>query len=210
MATVSGTTIVAGVRQRADAELLGYVDASWRELYDLIVAIDPTVYATVSSQFTVTSTATASLSSVASTCYRPLRVEYYSGGSGTGYVDVPMVNPSEANDCRQRAWNLMGSTLYFYPPEQAPGTYRMWYVPTATAWTSAAQTTELYNGWEEYLVCSATAMCLAKEESDPSFALASKANARARIEQALVRTLQEPPTVLDLYPPGGRRWQRDA
>jgi hypothetical protein len=216
MATISGSTITTLVRQRAnmeasqfvtDAEILGLCNLAYQELYDLMVAIDPTYFATPSSQFTVTSTTTATLSSVASGCYKPLKMEYYSGGSGTGYVDVPLIGFHDGNNVFVRSWALMGGTLYFYPTQFAPGTYRLWYVPEATTWgTSTAATVELYNGWQEYVICDVAAKCMAKEESDPRVMLAGKEAARRRVEEMAMRTLQEPPTVVDIYPPVKRWW----
>jgi hypothetical protein len=215
MATITGATLTTLVRQRAnleasqfvtDAEILSQLCLSYQELYDLIVATDPSYFCKPSSTFTVTSTATAAMSSVASDCYKPVMMEYAAGGAGTGYVDVPMVGFHERNSCSMRSWTLAGSTIYFTPPEQAPGTYRLWYVPQATTFgTSSSATVETQNGWEEFMICDVAAKVLAKEESDPSVALAGKAAAQARIEQMVTRSLQEPPTVVDIYPQN-RRW----
>jgi hypothetical protein len=215
MATISGATLTTLVRQRAnvessqfvtDAEILSQLCLSYQELYDLIVATDPSYYARVSATFDISSTGTASTSTFATDCYKPIQLEYNEGGAGTGYIDVPQVSFHERNSCTQRSWTLAGTTLYIVPPEQAAGTYRLWYVPQATTFgTSSAATVETQNGWEEYMICDVASKVLAKEESDPSFCLAGKAAAKARIEEMVTRSLQEPATVVDIYPIH-RRW----
>lgn len=63
-------------------------------------------------------------------------------------------------------YRLVGSRIFFMPPEQAARAYQLWYVPVATTLTLDADTFDGINGWYEYPVLIAARKALAKEESD--------------------------------------------
>jgi hypothetical protein len=63
-------------------------------------------------------------------------------------------------------YRLVGSLIYFMPPEQAARPYRLWYTPIATPLVNDTDTFDGINGWYEYPVLIAARKALAKEESD--------------------------------------------
>jgi hypothetical protein len=63
----------------------------------------------------------------------------------------------------------------------------LWYVPAPTRLASGSDTFDGVSGWEEYAIWRAAAYCLAKEESDPSFALNMLAGLKKRIENLAVK-----------------------
>lgn len=211
------------VRQRADmvnsefvsdSELNQYISDSYAELYDLLVLKFEDYYLTEST-FTVASGAE---SYTLPTDFYKLRGVDKDLGSGD-YVELRPFNFIDRNkDPVYEAYNgvcsvryrILGSTLRFTPADQAPGDYRLWYVPRFTALTTDASTVDGVNGWEVYIVTDAAIKCLQKEESDVSVLMALKADLRARIEAAgAERDAGYPDRIVDVYNRNGfaSRWR---
>lgn len=77
---------------------------------------------------------------------------------------------------------LMGGNLWFKPVPMAGQTIRIWYVPRLALLTGDQSTLDGVSGWEEYIVIDAAIKALQKEESDVSVLMAQKQAMIARIE----------------------------
>lgn len=202
MATVTLTSLIEQVRQRADEvnstyftdlELTNYINNSATGLYDLLVSRFEDYYTLPPVTFTISSGTTYALPS---NFYKLRGVDRLL--SGNEYFSVPLFNFQERNR-RSRvvlrnidgfgglAYRMINNTLYFLPDEQAQGTYRLWYIPQFTKLVNGSDTLDGINGWEEFIIIDAAIKCYVKQESDPSVLLVEKQAITARIE-SMART----------------------
>jgi hypothetical protein len=212
MSAITLTATIARCRQKAnmeatqfvtDAEITTLINVGIQEFHDVIADACPDLLAKVSADFTMTSSS-LTLSSSVTDFYRVLGLDYKCGGSGTGYVNVRPWSMAHRNSTVERSYKIIGgatTTLYVYPPELAPGTYRLWYVPTTTLLSSGSDTWEDFNGWGEFVVADVAAKLLVKEESDPSPLMADRERYRQRIMDAARRMLDHAPVVQNVTSP---------
>lgn len=211
--SVTVDTLRTRAKRRADmensdfvsaSEWITYINAGYKNLYDLLVSKFEDYYIT-SSTFSVASG--ASTGSLPTDFYKLRGVDRSLGG-GEYYTLLPFsfekrnsrgylsryygLNP----DVRYR---LLQSTLIFSPSDSAPGDYRIWYVPLATDLTSASDTVNGVNGWELYIELDAAIQAIIKEESDPSALLMERQKVEKRIEEmAANRDSGEVETIADV------------
>lgn len=190
------------VRERADmknssfvedSELNQYINASYQELYDILVTSFEDYYTLPPVSF-----------SLSSTDYYELPSDFYKLRGVDAAInngDYYTMSPFDfARRNRQgqsmyrldyvqfdKNYRIIGNRIYITPSERAQGDYRIWYIPQATVLTSDTSTLDGINGWEEYVVVDAARKCLAKEESDTSFMIAEKEGLRQRIINAAAR-----------------------
>lgn len=203
----------ARIRQRADkvnslfvtdAEITSMINASYAELYDLIIQSSED-YFTTSTTLTVTSS-DAGVASLPASFYKLRGLDYLIGGN---YVTVYSYDWGERNLQNLTAmpeftvrYRVMGSTLRLEPGDLAAGTYRLWYIPAYTALSAAGDvlnTQITRQNWEEYLVVDVAAKILDKEESNSSHLVQAKEILRNRIQQfSASRDLDQPMRVTDV------------
>jgi len=63
-------------------------------------------------------------------------------------------------------YHLISDSIHFLPEENAPGDYRLWYLPELAVLDDDADTFNGRNGWDAYIVFYAAIEALRKEESD--------------------------------------------
>jgi len=202
--SVTLATMRSRVRQRADmeesefvqdSELNQYINSSYQELYDILVTSFEDYYTLPPVSFTIAT----------STDYYTLPADFYKlrgvdaslDGSTYYYTLMPFdfLNRNRNNDnliaadysATDRKYRIVGSRIYVTPADNAPGSYRIWYVPSATVLTSDSSTLDGINGWEEYVVVDAARKCLDKEESDTRALVVEKEALRQRIIAASAR-----------------------
>lgn len=188
----------------SDAELNIYLQQSWFELYDLLVASYEDYY-TISTTSTLTSGNTIALPA---DFYKLRGIDYQLGG--TEYINVRSYNFAERNlraknvqildnGRRNLVYRLLAGSIVFLPENDATGTYKIWYIPRCG--TFVDDTTEVSNvlDFDEYIVVDAAIKMLVKEESDPSALLLAKDALKKRVEaMASNRDAGEPQTVADV------------
>lgn len=83
-------------------------------------------------------------------------------------------------------YRLIGNKMWFHPRPESSTTVDLWYVRNFQPLIDDTDEVSpmLERGWELFVVAHVAAYLLAREESDPSYALATKAEARARIQSA--------------------------
>jgi len=226
-------TIRTQATQRADmensqfvstSEWNSYINASYQELYDLLVQKYGNNYAAApfytfvtdgtSDQYALPDgSATYKLPdgvTTASAFYKMLGVDLVIGG-GTPQYSLT-IKPFQIAERNRWAWPNMqalyglvnlryrihGNNIWLIPKAGANQTIRLIYIPRLTALVNDADVVDGVSGWEEYIVVDAAIKAMQKEESDISALMAQKAALIARIEAAAEnRDAGSPATVSD-------------
>lgn len=194
--TITLATMRTNVRQRADmvsslfvtdAEVNGYIQESYKELYDLITEAYED-YNLSNSSFTISSGNTASLPA---TLYKIRGLDDMSDASNPRTVRRYMFHErndygladrlSLSSDYSDVLYTTSGSTLYIVPSDRAARAYRIWFVPLPTVPAIDSDTIDAINGWAEYITIDAAIKCKIKEESDTAALERAKKNAYERI-----------------------------
>lgn len=214
-------TTLADIRNRArrradmvnsqfvsDTELLDFINASYAELYDILVQTYED-YFVQSESFTLSSSDNG-VRALPSDFYKLKGVDYQLGG------DFITLYPYDWNtrNFRQRAVNrlylgdydltyrVVGSNLRFEPRDNATGTFQHWYIPAYTPLVSDSDNIDSVitrNNWEEYIVIDAAIKMLAKEESNTNHLIYEKQQIMKRIEAAAGdRDVDQPERVSDV------------
>ena len=108
-------------------------------------------------------------------------------------------------------YRIMGQNISLLPIARGGYVITVFYVPHAVRLSAGSDAFDGINGWEMYPVWYAAAICLAKEESDPSYAMNQMATLRKRIENlATKRNTYGAERVRDVYGSVAvrRPWQR--
>lgn len=212
MATVTLLQLRTRARDRADmtnsafipdARLTEYVNASAQELYDLLVQANQD-YFTSTQTTTVVSGNTISLPA---TLYKLRGVDISLGGEWVPVWPYEYLergawqNTSVSRLTANIHYRLLGNTMELLPADQAPGDYRIRFVPLMVPMSLDADTFDGMNGFEEYIVIDAAIKCKEKEESSTSGLKDEKDRIRKRIlSMANVRDLGAPDVIQDTRP----------
>lgn len=199
------------VRERADmvnstfvsnAEINGYINASYAELYDLIVQkygdnyyVAPFLTFQTDGLNEQYALPNGTNYAAAPALYKLLGVDIKLGASNDSYVNVSKFEFRDRNrfavpnfqtfyGLTNLRYRLHGANLLFTPLPAAGQTIRLTYVPRITYLVADADTIDGISGWEEYVVIDAAKKCLQKEESDVSILMAEKQGLINRIEAA--------------------------
>jgi len=192
----------------SDTELLDFINASYAELYDLLIQTYEDYFVT-STTFTLTNT-DSGIKALPADFYKLKGVDYSLGGNYTTLYPFDW----NTRNLRQRAVNklyagdydlsykLLGSNIRFEPSDNASGDYQLWYIPAYTALasdTDAIDTVITRNNWEEYIVIDAAIKMLAKEESSTTHLERAKSALIKRIESSAGdRDVDQPERVSDV------------
>lgn len=194
-----------------DTELAGYLNNSYAELYDILIATDANYYLTV-LPFTLANG--ANIYPLPTDFYKLKGLDYAStsGGAGTSWVTVSQFIFNERNNTISNAALISGTTtpisyilqsnqLYLLPETQAGGTYRMWYIPRYVPLVNDTDTLDGINGFEEYVIVDAAIKMLQKEESDVTVLMSQKQSLLSRIQSmAADRDYSSPKKVSNTQP----------
>lgn len=191
-----------------DSELNSYANASYAELYDLLITSYED-YFTTSDSFTLT-TSDSGVSALPTDFYKLRGLDYQLGGE---FITVYPYDWNSRN-LRQRnvskiwlgdydlAYRIMGGNLRIEPRDNATGTYQLWYIPIytpLTADTDNINTNISNNNWEEYIVLDMAIKMLNKEESATGHLVREKEALIKRIESmAGDRDIDQPERVSDV------------
>lgn len=179
----------------ADSELTRHINASYKELWDLLIATSAD-YFLASSTFTLSGT--TSTSTLPSGCYKVRGVDYLDGGY---YTAVPHFNLRDRNRRYTRLYRITGTVVRMLPEGNCAGDYRIWYEPGITALSSGSDTLDdAVTPWDEYIVIDAAIKCCVKSEEDASLLMAEKQAMVERIKtMADARDTGDPETITDVY-----------
>ena len=192
----------------SDSELTAFINASYAELYDLLIMSYEDYFIT-SETFTLTS-GDAGVRALPADFYKLKGLDYLYGGS---YVTL---YPYDWNTRNLRinspsgyyvgdldiTYRVVGSNIRFEPRTNATGTFQHWYIPSYTALSADSDTVDSVitrNNWEEYIVIDAAIKMLAKEESNTNHLNYEKQQMIKRIEAAAGdRDVDQPERVADV------------
>ncbi len=175
-----------------DAELGRYINQSYKELYDLLVATFEDYYMKSPLEFTVADNENT----------YDLPEDFYklrgldaalSGGPQSEWQTVYPFNFGERNRNDRNinrtiygiitvSYRVIGDRLEILPSNRASGDYRLWYTPRATDLVADTDVMDGVNGWEEYVIVDACIKVMQKEESDARMFMVQKEQLKTRIE----------------------------
>jgi hypothetical protein len=233
-------SVMLQARQRADRvgsnfvtdpELIGYINKSYYELYDLLVTLFEDYYLATPAIFYTTSNQSryplpngvlpfsdaAGASIIARPMYKLLGVDLGLNTANNAFVTVNRFNFIDrnrfvypnSNSTIYGVFNLqyrvMGDNIEFIPPPSANQPVRLWYIPKLRDLVALTDVLEGISGWNEYVITDAAIKILQKEESDVSYLSAQKVALIARINaSASNRDAGQPDTISDTR--GAGRW----
>ncbi len=140
------------------------VNESFSSLYDLLVSAYQNYYVSNTTLSLVPGTSSYSLPA---DFYKLISLDML---SGSNFITMFPYNELERNSTTSTAASIPTATV------------RMRYVPAPTVYTTIDQTIDGVAGWEDFAIWDTVAMMLAKEESDPSFAIGQREMMRAEIQ----------------------------
>jgi hypothetical protein len=183
-----------------DTEIAGFLDIAHGNAYNTIVKANEAYFVTPT-----TLAVTNSLASLPSDCYKVVSVESTINGQ---LVTLRRFNFQERNRYNttsvfytryQYKYCITGNSLMF-KPENSNLSVTLYYVPYPTTITSSSSIDLPIASWYEFMVYSAVADCLSKEQSDTSYALNRMAKALKDIEEQVAnRDESEPESVVNVY-----------
>lgn len=212
MATVTLLELRTRSRQRADMESTGfvqdpelnsYINASYAELYDLLVSKYGSDYF-VASPYDFTTTSNVDTYPLPVSFYKLLGVDYKI--DSPNWVTLKRFEFSERN--LPQTWDIysaefiryrvFGNNILFSPIPNVPQTMRLWFIPLPDQLTLDTDSFSGINGYEEYVIIDAAMKMRIKEESDIQDLLVQKMAMKKRIEDmADARDVGSPATVQD-------------
>lgn len=197
MAIVTLSELRTRARQRSDMESTGfvqdselntYINASYAELYDLLVSKFGEDYF-VAPAHTFTTTANVDKYALPEDFYKLLGVDFQIGAS-SNWLSVKRFEFSDRN--LPQIWDvyspefiryrLFGSNILLSPLPASATSMRAWYIPLPETLASDSDSFSGVNGYEEYVVIDAAIKMRVKEESDISELLLAKQEMKKRIE----------------------------
>lgn len=211
MATVTLTTLVARVRERADmvgssfiadsaTGLFAFINEANQKLHGMLVDALGEEY--VSSSQAFTTIADQSDYALPSGFYKLYGVDLDYHGL---MRSLRQYNRMERNLYRELhpeflpRYLLVGGNLRLYPAPTAGLTGAILYAPEATVLTTGTDTVSYPNGWERFIVIDAAIQALAKEESSVSTLVAERDSIIREIESTKeMRDLATPKQVVDV------------
>jgi hypothetical protein len=212
-------TIRATAQQRADmvnsnfittAEWNGYLNASYYELYDVLIQHYGDDYF-VTTPYAFSTSGSGQLYALPADFYKMLGLDVQlSGGLAGQWFSVSSFEFAERNKYNLMTatvgyhyahlrYRVVGSNIFLAPLPESGLNFQLWYVPRLTALVNDSDTLDGVSGWEEYVVVDTVIKALAKEESDTAVFERQKAGLLQRIESAAAnRDAGQAPTVSDV------------
>lgn len=200
-------------RERADmenstfissTELLSYINASYAELYDILVGKFEDYYVTTSTHTIASGANTITLPT---DFYKLRGLDYKIDANNWitvgkfNFAHRNVINRSVARarvGIREVQYRLIGQDLVIEPEDNASGDYKLWYTPVYTPLSAESDTVDGVNGWEEYIVIDVAIKMLAKEESSTTHLEKEKDSMMKRIEvMSQNRDYDQPESITD-------------
>jgi hypothetical protein len=212
-------------QQRADrvnsnfvttAEWNAYLNASARELYDLLITSYEDYF--VAPRLSITTDGTASFDlptgqnySSAPALYKLYGVDLGVSAAQDAWITLKKFDfiarnryvfpqqGSTALGVNNLQYRVLGSKIQFIPTPSAGQTIGLWYFPRLTTLMRDYDILDGISGWEEYVVVDAAIKALRKEESDTQELMSEKMGLKQRIEEAAQgRDAGQPDTISDV------------
>lgn len=189
-----------------DPELNSFINASLKELYDLLVASYQDYFLKFADTQFVVNQDTYTLPT---DFYKSRGIDLLLGGVPEDFIRLKPFNfaersrtdnivPASRNIISRQVYIIQAGNVRFIPNPASNDSFRIWYIPHATPLVADGDTFDGINGWEDYIVVDAAIKMLQKEESDVQVLFAQKQLLKIRIENmAEDRDAGEPKTISD-------------
>lgn len=177
-----------------DNELNSYINQSYFELYDLLIASYGENY-NVSPPFTFVTDGVNQFFNLPTDFYKLLGIDVQvtSSVSNNAWWTLKPFMFSERNKyavpntqlyfgITNLRYRIQGDQLWLNPLPQMNQTIRIFYQPRMTTLSSDSDTVQGVSGWTEYIIIDAAIKCMQKEESDVSVLMNQKMAMLKRIE----------------------------
>jgi hypothetical protein len=177
-----------------DAEWNGYINASAKELYGILVQKYGDDYFASLPPYTFVTDGTSDFYPLPSDFFKLLGVDLQYNNSPNGFVTLkPYMMPERNNygvpnmqtvygRLTNLRYRIMGNRCCFIPRAAPAQTIRLFYVPRVTELVLDTDVLDGVSGWEEYVIADVCIKVLQKEESDTAVFERAKAGLLARIE----------------------------
>jgi hypothetical protein len=169
------------------ATILLFCNEEFEELVRRVSDFAPDLWAAVSGDLTVAAGGTTLDISSLTTLLKIQEVQRKESGRYAA-LDPAGRNAeifSNGITWRQRGFPGAGCVVELFPPESAPGTYRVRYVAKPSAIVAGTNPIALPPGGQRVLVESIAARLRAREKEDPSFHLAAREKAFDNLRRSL-------------------------
>ncbi len=209
--TVSVADLITMVRERAnmevtqfvtDAEILRYLNRSWKKLYNSIVNQFQRHF--VATPYTFPTVQGTEMYTLPTDFLKMLGVEQQlTAQNGGQWMTLQPRNFAERNIYSTswlrvttpgalNSYIIIGNELKIDPTPTAAMTIRLWYNPVAKTLvtsgspaTGEANSIDAINGFDDYVVIDSAIKCLQKEESDTSALVLERQDAYQVIQESL-------------------------
>jgi len=198
VASVTLTTLLTRVRQRADAEssdfftdalLTTFLNASLDELYELIATTFTGTYFYTKSTFTTVLNTDVALPA---DFFKLLGVDLNVDGTGRP-MDLEPVNFKERNSYQENSVAGLTGAIH--------------YIPVRAQLSSGSDAINFPNGWEEWAVVDAGIKCMVRQETDfQALQLAKQELTKRIMDAAESRDAGAPPSAVDVYDTNSAVW----
>jgi hypothetical protein len=188
----------------SDSELNSFINASYGELYDLLVATRGENYYITSHSFTTTSG--VDTYALPNDFFKLMGVDYVT--SPNQAITLRPFMWQERNRFKEPFYNnanynlmyqIRGNNLVFVPAPNGNQSIKLWYIPRAIELNDDSDSFDGINGWEEYVIIDAAIKMRIKEETSIDELVLAKSEMKARISQASAgRDSSEPLRVTDV------------
>lgn len=184
-----------------EAELIRYINSSWKELYGLIVDTEDSYYLTSQNVSIVSGT---DIYSLPTDFYKLKGIDI--NITSTRAITAQPFNFKERNRKNyignfnfQYRYILRGDNVQFLPEPNSNRTATIWYIPRPATITATTDTINTVNGGYKWLVADVCVAVANKEESDPSVYIAEREKTERRIiDSFAARDSDFAPTVTDV------------
>lgn len=198
MKTMTLANLRTEVRRRADmenttfvtdAEVNSYINQSADELWDLLTSADEN-YGLTSATIAISSGNTLNLPNDfyklkgvddITDSANPISLRRFNFTERNDFTNLRPTGGSVVQSYARVMYIISGNQLLFEPPENAIGTYKIWYIPVQPSLTGDSDTLDGISGWTEYVIVDAAIKCRIKEESSIGDLERAKDDLRRRI-----------------------------
>lgn len=205
MAAVTLATLIARARERADMvgstfvsdeAFTDFISEGWQILWEKLIAAYASDYA--EKQATINLVGGQSDYTLPADFFKLYGVDWNNGGM-VAVVSLEPYNRAERNTYRNA--NIALSAPYVVPryklgqsadgasqvirllPDSATGSLTIFYAPVATLLADDADTIDVLNGWERYIVIYAAIQALLKEESSTTALMAEREKMEEQLKE---------------------------
>lgn len=177
-----------------DPELLNYINESYFTWYDMIVGAFEDYFLDDPTEFSLA--ASVSEFPLPADFYKLAGIDKASDAGSDRFYPLRKTKWRERNRTENSfstyalspitSYRIIKDKILFTPKDGAAGSFKLWYIPTATPLVLETDTIDTYNGYENLLILDVAIKMLNKEESDPTMLMVERARIEKKMQDMLV------------------------